>query len=96
VVPFRPNSGVHVRLSPIDAADAAASLSQIPGVAGMWTLAGDDRSPEPLRSVTARWCWLDRDPHELAPGLAGADDDSWFSATFAAVDPWGRWDWFDG
>ncbi len=92
-VPYRPNRGVHVRLGVGDA-DLNGVVDR-PGVAGVWTFTGDEFSPPELREVTATWCWLDADPRALAPHLSTDDPHTHFSATLAAVDPFGNWDWFD-
>jgi hypothetical protein len=95
VVPYRPNMGAHVRLTtrPV----AVATLVEVDGVAGAWTFVTDDHGPAALRDVTVEWCWLDRPAAEVAPALAvhGNEEEDDFSATFAAIDPWGAWDWFD-
>ena len=78
-VPYRPNRGVHVRLG-----DGPATVDH-PAVAGVWTFETDD--------FVATWCWLDGDPEQAAPTLV--DDSAKFSATFATVDPWASWDWFE-
>ena len=89
-MPFRPNQGAHVVLTE---GDADAVVDQ-PGVAGAWVLRADEHSPVELQNTTAIWYWLDDDAAHVAPRTPHAGD-AYFSATFAAVDPWGNWDWFD-
>ena len=89
-VPFRPNRGVHVVLTE---GDADAVVEQA-GVAGAWVLRADEHSPPELRNTTAVWYWLDDDPAVVAPQLTRVGG-AYFSATFATVDPWSAWDWFD-
>ena len=95
-VPFRPNRGVHVRLGGRDDAWARAAI-EVPGVAGAWTFSADDNSPPGLAGSHATWCWLDEPPALVAPRLSGLSESAElrFTATLAAVDPWGPWDWFD-
>ncbi|MBA2607578.1 MAG: hypothetical protein H0U92_01405 [Actinobacteria bacterium] len=87
-VPFRPNTGVHVRLS-----SEPSDLAEQPGAAGAWTFTGTELSPPELLGVTMTVAWLDGDPDALAPSLASTHD--LFSATCASIDPFGTWDWFD-
>jgi hypothetical protein len=95
VVPYRPNTGAHVRLTTRPA--PVATLTDVDGVAGAWTFVADEHGPAALRDVTVEWRWLDQPVEDIAPALAvhgNAEDDD-FSATLAAIDPWGAWDWFD-
>jgi len=90
-VPYRPNTGIHVRARRLDAADASAldaaagALVDMPGVTGAWTFEGLD--------LHVTWCWLDGDLTELAGALAPGE--GVFGATLATIDPFGAWDWFD-
>jgi hypothetical protein len=97
-VPYRPNRGVHVVLS----REAIDPVVDQPGVAGVWTFAGDEHSPPELQGVTAAWYWLDGEtPTRSLLEMFGQEDldqtsqEGFFSATFAAVDTFGPWDWFD-
>lgn len=97
VIPYRPGTGVHVRVEP-ERADRQ-QLDGIPGVAGVWQFAGDDAlSPPALQRMQLTWCWLDGDLDATAERLAAfeADGDRLFEATFTTVEPYGPWDWFDG
>jgi hypothetical protein len=88
-VPYRPNTGAHVRLTQ-DATPPVASLLNVPGVAGVWTFAGMD--------MQLTWCWLDDDPiavSEAINGTAPPPPTARFSATLHTIDPRGPWDWFD-
>jgi hypothetical protein len=88
-VPYRPNTGAHVRLTQ-DTTPPVASLVTLPGVAGVWTFAGMD--------MQLTWCWLDADPVEVSEAInltAPAPTSARFDATLHTIDPRGPWDWFD-
>ncbi|MCB9371603.1 MAG: hypothetical protein H6518_02350 [Microthrixaceae bacterium] len=109
VVPFRPGTGVHLRLedavsglAPSELVDAALA---VPGVAGVWTFAGavpDDGATAGLRLTCA---WLDGDVSTVDAALAavlpppvpggGEADGPAFAGTLAAIDPHAPFDWFD-
>jgi hypothetical protein len=97
-VPYRPGTGVHVRITSVGA--PAPDLGACDGVAGVWTFTGDAaRSPESLRQARVTWCWLDGDVGVLATALAEAGGPTAageYRATFATIDPFGSWDWFEG
>ncbi len=94
-VPFRPCTGVHVRLDRMEDSVAAPKLD-VPGVAGVWTFVGhQDLSPPELRPLRATWCWLDGDPAATAEATGGMANPAVFSGTLATVDPRGPWDWFE-
>lgn len=94
-VPFRPNTGVHVRVERA-AGPAVTAAADLPGVAGSWTFAGHpELSPPELAPLRATWSWLDGDPVITARAARPAGP-VLFDGTFEAVDPHGRWDWFDG
>jgi len=86
-VPYRPNRGVHVSVS-----DAPVEAIGLPGVAGAWTFNATSLSPPELQGMTLTVAWLDEDAESVAPELA---QHATFSATFAAIDPLGSWDWFE-
>lgn len=110
-VPFRPGTGVHVRVLRADLAlDEAcpASLLAVPGVAGVWSFAGvPPAAPGPYGDTLAGHrvvvAWLDGDPAEVDAALTaacppppvGADGPARFVGTLAAIDPHGPFDWFD-
>lgn len=108
-IPYRPSTGVHVRVergtggaSAVRGDDASAALLDVPGVAGVWTFAGDPAvSPPALVSLRATWCWLDGDPAEVAAAIertsvvGAARAESIFSRVLVTVDPFDPWDWFD-
>lgn len=96
-VPFRPCTGVHVRLAPASV-PAPRRAVELPGVAGTWSFVGDpDQSPPELVGLRATWSWLDGDPAETAAAEAAVPrpHDLVLDATFETVDPRGPWDWFD-
>jgi hypothetical protein len=104
-VPYRPNLGVYVEVEEFpggdDPADAARlhgehlpALCSVPGVAGAWSFADDQRR------VTVTW--LDAPPLEsdqrLAPLVARRREASAsrtiLAGPFETITPW-HWDWFD-
>jgi hypothetical protein len=94
-VPFRPCTGVHVRLERADER-SGWSAADLPGVVGTWTFTGHpELSPPELRPLRATWSWLDGDPAVTAAAAAPLAADPAFEATLATVDPAGPWDWFD-
>ena len=95
-VPYRPNRGVHVRLSATAADTVDADLTGHPGVSGAWTFTGSDLSPPELRNLTMTVAWLDQDPAVVAANLPAAPASTEFAATLASIDPFGAMDWFDG
>jgi hypothetical protein len=85
-VPYRPNRGVYVtvrdRAAPAIGPDA---LGAVPGVAGAWSFADDER-----RITVA---WLDDDPLTVAGRLDVAPGAE-LAGPFETIVPW-KWDWFD-
>ncbi len=108
-VPFRPGTGVHLRLEDAGAGPAPAELIDaalaVPGVAGVWTFAGavpDDGPTFGLRLICA---WLDGPLPEVEAALAaalpspaaggGEAGGPAFAGTLATIDPHAPFDWFD-
>lgn len=86
-LPYRPNRGVYVCLT-----DAPIEVVSRPGVAGAWTFTGTSLSPPELQGRSMTVAWLDDEAGSVAPALTRQGS---FSATFAAIDPSGSWDWFE-
>lgn len=78
VLPWRPAAGVYAvveRISPGDTAgdDDIDSLSEVPGVAGVWRWAGDKPRHERLETTAGldlTVCYLDEPPVGVAPRIA--------------------------
>jgi hypothetical protein len=87
-VPYRPNRGVYVTVAAAgEPLVDCASLCAMPGVAGAWSFAGDERQV----SVA----WLDDEPLAVAPALAPAPSEGLlFAGPFETITPW-QWTWFD-
>jgi hypothetical protein len=97
-VPYRPNLGVYVEVEELaDAVDPIAQLEAhlaelcaVPGVAGVWSFADDERR------VTVSW--LDAPPLELCEPLgalvAQSPGRTVFAGPLETITPW-QWDWFD-
>ena len=109
VVPFRPGTGVHVRLedagagpSPSDLADAVLGVA---GVAGVWTFAGAVPDDGPTAGLRLTCAWLDGDPSTVDAALTaalpppapdqGGTSGPTFAGTLAAIDPHAPFGWFD-
>ena len=104
-VPYRPNLGIYVEVeelgenAEVDDLQIRAvhlpALCALPGVAGAWSFADDQRR------VTVTW--LDAPPLELLDGLAPVvarrrtetANRLLFAGPLEAITPW-RWTWFDG
>ena len=107
VVPFRPHTGVHLRLEDADAGPATADLVEatlgVPGVAGVWTFAGAVPADGPTAGLRLTCAWLDGDPAAVGPALAAAlsppaagdGGGPSFAATLTTIDPHAPFDWFD-
>lgn len=96
-VPFRPCTGVHVRLE-VATGQPVPTTAELPGMAGSWTFVGRPAlSPAELAPLRATWTWLDGDPSHtaVAAAAAAAHQGVVFDGTFETVDPGGAWDWFD-
>lgn len=101
-VPYRPNRGVYVEVEELvhgavaepDLGVRLDGLCALPGVAGAWSFADEERR------VTVSW--LDAPPLEVNDALAGAvgsrragsSDRTVFAGPFEAITPW-EWDWFE-
>jgi len=108
-VPFRPHTGVHLRLEAVDGggpdADALAdAFLVLPGVAGVWTFAGGVPADGPTAGLRLTCAWLAGDPEAVdaavqaaLPRPAAADGEGpAFAATLVGIEPFGPFDWFDG
>lgn len=109
VVPFRPGTGVHLRLEGAAAGPPPAELVDVvlavPGVAGVWTFAGAVPDDGPTAGLRLTCAWLDGDlpaadaalAAALPPPQAGGGDADApaFAATLATIDPRAPFDWFD-
>ena len=86
-VPYRPNRGVYVTVRERTALEAEGpdALCEVPGVAGAWSFADEER-----RITVA---WLDDEPLAVATRLAAAPGAE-FAGPFETIVPW-KWDWFD-
>jgi hypothetical protein len=100
-IPFRPGTGLHVRVVPDDAEGGRPeALVDVPGVAGVWTFGGPSATG-PLAGLRVVCCWLDGDPATAAAAIGEVappppeDAPTRFTATLTTVDPHGPWDWFD-
>lgn len=106
-VPFRPHTGVHLRLERADAGGPAPAaltdaLLALPGVAGVWTFAGAVPVDGPTAGLRLTCAWLDGDPAivdravaaVVSPPEAGGDGPA-FAATLTTIEPFGPFDWFD-
>jgi len=103
-VPYRPNLGVYVEIEELGDVRAAAgaelhsghlaALCVVPGVAGAWSFADDQRR------VTVTW--LDAPPLEVRERIDAlvarrrdaAPTRTVFAGPFEAITPW-QWTWFD-
>lgn len=110
-VPFRPGTGVHLRLEAVAGGPAPADLVDallgVPGVAGAWTFSGAVPVDGPVAGLRLTCAWLDGDPRAVDAALAGAlpplqagggagmDGGPVFAATLATIDPRAPFDWFD-
>ncbi len=104
-VPYRPNLGVYVEVEELAGAtdpdterrarEHLDALCAVPGVAGAWSFADDDRRV----SVS----WLDGAPLDVATRLdpvaerrrAGSGGRTMFAGPLETITPW-QWNWFDG
>ena len=99
-VPYRPNRGVYVEVEEVagdeavDPTDHLGALCAVPGVAGAWSFADDERR------VTVTW--LDAPPLDLCEPLAtivarrraASPGRTVFAGPLETITPW-QWDWFD-
>jgi hypothetical protein len=104
-VPYRPNRGVYVEVEELASSAGPAgdeihgthldALCDLPGVAGAWSFADDERR------ITVSW--LDAPPLEVqrrvddvvATRRAGSPHRTVLAGPFESITPW-EWDWFDG
>jgi hypothetical protein len=101
-VPYRPNRGVFVIVGG-SAADGAAGLTDIAGVAGTWVFRPGATAPEPPRGAGGRFeddivvCYLDGEALETGRSVLSALElaiPPHFAGVFETIIPW-QWDWFD-
>lgn len=80
VIPWRPSVGVYLIVEEGDA--SPESLLEVPGIAGIWWFKGNV-APEPYdfdaRGRQVTYCYLDRDPVDVAAALRKRLQERWAS-----------------
>ena len=85
-VAYRPHRGIYVVVQALGSAAASVETAvAIPGVAGAWAFADDQRR------ITVLWC--DEDVLDVAARVDDVEGVE-FAGPFETITPW-RWDWFD-